>query len=120
VRAATSIGANYREADEAYSSADYSYKVGIAKKEAREANYWLMLLKYTIDLRLSDNRSSFIFGAHSDYYADDFYEKAPNATPRERRQGVEEVIDYALTKSTTRVVSVKEMIDWIKNPVSLK
>ncbi|HEY4483311.1 MAG TPA: four helix bundle protein [Candidatus Paceibacterota bacterium] len=44
VRAGTSIGANYAEADEASSRKDFINKVCIAKKEARETRYWLQMI----------------------------------------------------------------------------
>ena len=39
VRAATSIGANYCEADDAVSKKDFRYRISICKKEARESKY---------------------------------------------------------------------------------
>ena len=45
VRASGSIGANYREANEALSKKDFSYRIKIARKEAKEAGYWLQLLE---------------------------------------------------------------------------
>ncbi len=39
LRAATSIGANYREANRAESKADFVHKVGLALKEAAETEY---------------------------------------------------------------------------------
>lgn len=44
VKAATSIGANYEEAQAGSSKADFINKVNIALKEARETNYWLRML----------------------------------------------------------------------------
>ena len=44
IRSATSIGANYCEADEAESKKDFRHKIGICKKEARETKYWLRLI----------------------------------------------------------------------------
>ena len=44
VRAATSIGANYCEADDGVSRKDSRNKIGIAKKEARETKYWLRMI----------------------------------------------------------------------------
>ena len=41
LRAGTSIGANYREANRAESKPDFIHKVGIAEKEASETVYWL-------------------------------------------------------------------------------
>ncbi len=44
IRAATSIGANYCEANGASSKRDFRNKICICKKEARETKYWLELL----------------------------------------------------------------------------
>ncbi len=41
LRAGTSIGANYREANRAESKADFVHKVGLAEKESSETGYWL-------------------------------------------------------------------------------
>ena len=45
VRSATSIGANAEEATGAISTADFTSKISIAYKEARETSYWLRLLQ---------------------------------------------------------------------------
>jgi four helix bundle protein len=45
IRSGTSIGANMEEADGASSKADFTNKVTIARKEARETHYWLQLVK---------------------------------------------------------------------------
>jgi four helix bundle protein len=45
LEAATSIGANVEEATGGFSKKDFTYKMGIALKEARESNYWLRLIK---------------------------------------------------------------------------
>jgi len=39
-----SIGANYREANEAESNKDFFHKIAIAKKEIKETQHWLILL----------------------------------------------------------------------------
>jgi len=44
LRSATSIGANYREANECDTKKDFKNKIRISKKEARETIYWLELL----------------------------------------------------------------------------
>jgi len=41
LKAGTSIGANYREANRAESRDDFVHKVGVAEKEASETVYWL-------------------------------------------------------------------------------
>ena len=44
LRSATSIGANYREANRGVSRADFVNKIGIVQKEASETLYWTELL----------------------------------------------------------------------------
>jgi len=44
IRSATSIGANYAEANNASSKSDFKNKIFIAKKEAAETRYWLKIL----------------------------------------------------------------------------
>lgn len=45
LRSATSIGANVNEATAAISLKDFTAKMSIASKEAREALYWINLLE---------------------------------------------------------------------------
>jgi len=47
LRAGTSIGANYREADNAQSRKDFIHKLAICQKEADETLFWLELLYKT-------------------------------------------------------------------------
>jgi len=44
VRAGTSIGANYMEADGAESSRDFFHKISICKKESKETLHWLRMI----------------------------------------------------------------------------
>lgn len=44
LRSATSVGANYEEAQGAESKSDFVHKLQIALKEMRESHYWLRLL----------------------------------------------------------------------------
>ena len=48
VRAGTSIGANYCEADEASSKKNFINKICISKKETKETKYWLQLIAHTL------------------------------------------------------------------------
>jgi four helix bundle protein len=43
LKAGTSIGANYREANRAESRADFVHKIAVVEKEAAETQYWLEL-----------------------------------------------------------------------------
>ncbi len=45
LRSGTSVGANIEEAQAGQSKADFTAKMSIARKEARETLYWLKLLK---------------------------------------------------------------------------
>ncbi len=44
IKAATSVGANYCEADDAESKKDFKHKIGICKKEARESKHFLRMM----------------------------------------------------------------------------
>lgn len=48
VRAGTSVGANYCEADCAESRKDFEHKLGICKKEAKETKHWLRMMTKAI------------------------------------------------------------------------
>jgi len=48
VRSATSIGANYCEADDSESGKDFKHKIGICKKESRETKHWLRMIAVAI------------------------------------------------------------------------
>ena len=57
LRAGTSIGANYREANGASSRKDFMNKIFICKKEAKETEYWLRLLAHSEDQFLEKCRA---------------------------------------------------------------
>jgi four helix bundle protein len=59
VRAATSIGANYCEADDAESKKDFRHKIGLCRKEARETKYWFRMIARASPRR---NRALDLFG----------------------------------------------------------
>ena len=44
VRSATSIGANYMEADGAESKMDFRHKIALCKKESKETKHWMRML----------------------------------------------------------------------------
>ena len=52
IKAATSSGANYEEAQGAASKADFFNKINISLKEIRETNYWLRILN---EIKLEEN-----------------------------------------------------------------
>ena len=44
VRTATSIGANYCEADDSESKKDFLHKIRLCRKESRETKHWLRMI----------------------------------------------------------------------------
>jgi four helix bundle protein len=54
VRSATSVGSNYREANETDTKKDFRNRVRIAKKEAKETIYWLTLIEHSNTERVDD------------------------------------------------------------------
>jgi four helix bundle protein len=45
IRSSCSVGANYREANEALGKKDFTHRLRIARKEAKETTYWLELIE---------------------------------------------------------------------------
>ncbi len=48
VRAGTSVGSNYCEADCAESKKDFEHKLGICKKESKESRHWLRMISKSV------------------------------------------------------------------------
>lgn len=57
LKCGTSVGANVEEAEGGQSNADFIHKMAIAYKEAREAHYWLRLLRDSslLELKLANS-----------------------------------------------------------------
>ncbi len=45
IRSSGSVGANYREANEALGKKDFAHRLRIARKEAKETGHWLELIE---------------------------------------------------------------------------
>lgn len=56
IKASGSVGANYREANEALSKKDFLMRMKISRKEAKESGFWLRLIKETNNLK-NDNEA---------------------------------------------------------------
>ena len=56
VRSSGSVGANYIEANESLSKKDFSIRVKICRKEAKETRYWLQLLEVAQDPAVEKER----------------------------------------------------------------
>jgi hypothetical protein len=90
---------------------DYNLWVSFQMTKAE----FLATLKYSLDLRLAGNRAPFMLGAHTDYYSSK-YTGAPASTAEERQQAIEEFVDYALSRPEVRIASVKQILDWMRDP----
>jgi len=44
IRSGTSMGANYREANETETKKDFNFRIRICRKEGKETIYWLLLI----------------------------------------------------------------------------
>ena len=44
IRAGTSVGANYCEADDVSTKKDFFYKIGTCRKESKESKHWLCMI----------------------------------------------------------------------------
>jgi hypothetical protein len=93
---------------------DYNLWVSFQMTKAE----FVATLKYTLDQRIEGNHAPFLFGTHSDYYSDKYTAAMPS-TPAERREAIEEFLDYATSLDEVRVTSTEEVLDWMQNPTPL-
>jgi len=54
IRSATSVGANYMEANGASSKKDFKNKIHICKKEAQESKHWLYMISIACPESIND------------------------------------------------------------------
>jgi four helix bundle protein len=57
VRSSGSVGSNYIEANEALSKKDFTMRIKICRKEAKESRYWLNLIDTEEDQELESTRT---------------------------------------------------------------
>ncbi len=60
VRSSGSVGANYIEANEALSKKDFTLRIKICRKEAKESRYWIKLLDIGEDGVLRNEQSELV------------------------------------------------------------
>lgn len=56
VGAGTSVGANYREADDGVSKKDFRHKISISKREAREAGFFVRMIVAAVPELCEDSK----------------------------------------------------------------
>ena len=57
LKAGTSVGANYNEADGAMTRRDFKHKISISRKESKESAYWLRMISKANPGRTSECES---------------------------------------------------------------
>lgn len=57
VKAGTSVGANYCEADDAGSRKEFLYRISVCKRESRESKYWLRMMAAAVSEVREDARA---------------------------------------------------------------
>jgi len=79
----------------------------------------LATLRHTMELRLRGNRAPLLFGAHTDFYSSK-YTAPPRADVAARRRVMETFLREALRHPDVRVVSARQLLDWLRAPVALR
>jgi len=78
VKCATSIGANYCEADDAESSKDFVHKIGICKKESREAKHFFRMIASAVPDKAPDARKLWTEAKEINLIFNSIYRKVKN------------------------------------------
>ncbi len=66
IKSSSSSGANYEEAQAGSSKADFTNKVRISLREMRESNYWLRLIKATVEKVYDNNELEWLINESSE------------------------------------------------------
>jgi len=56
VSSATSVGANYCEADDAGSKKEFRYRISLCKRESRETKHWLRMMAAAVPAKKEEAR----------------------------------------------------------------
>lgn len=79
----------------------------------------LALFKYNLDQRLEGNRAPLVLGFHTEYLSGQVLPNMTATSPQERREVLEEFLEYANSKKAVRIVRHIDVINWMANPVKL-
>jgi peptidoglycan/xylan/chitin deacetylase (PgdA/CDA1 family) len=75
--------------------------------------------KYSLDRRLAGNRAPLTFGTHTDIYSEQYDPPITGSTAEERRRALAEILAWSLGRPEVRVVTAKQLLDWLRNPAPL-
>jgi hypothetical protein len=80
---------------------------------------FLATLKNSFDQHYKGNRAPFLLGAHPHIYTDDYDPPITGSTAKERREAIEEFLDYVKAKEGVKIATFAEILDWLRNPKPL-
>ncbi|MEE9383022.1 MAG: hypothetical protein V3V08_06365 [Nannocystaceae bacterium] len=85
------------------------------------AGDFLNSMKWALEFRLEEgsSRAPLTIGAHSDTYSKEHHSYDDVASLAERRRAIVDFLDYALTFPEVRIVSAKQLLQWMSDPVAL-
>jgi four helix bundle protein len=75
VGCATSVGANYCEADDAESPKDFKHKIGICKKESRESKHFLRMSAVAVPEKADEARRLWVEAKELNLIFNSIYKK---------------------------------------------
>ena len=82
VRAATSVGANQCEADDAETRKDFLHKLGICKKEAHETKHWLRMVVVAAPELRADGPHSLAGSTRTESHLQRYHSEHPRKSGR--------------------------------------
>jgi len=81
---------------------------------------YLAVLEYTLDQRLAGNRCPFNVGCHTNIYSSHYDNNTTASVATGRQWVLKSFIQYALSKPNVRIVTPKQLINWLRNPCPLQ
>ncbi len=77
-------------------------------------------LRYSLDRHLAGSRCPMTVGIHSELYTEHGETRGAGPSVTERRAALEAFFAYALENPDVRLVSTRELLSWIREPVPLR
>jgi peptidoglycan/xylan/chitin deacetylase (PgdA/CDA1 family) len=92
------------------------------KSQSETGFNYTEVLKQSLDQRIAGNRSPFAVGLHTDVYSQ--FNESANTTWNKfdymaRRKALFDFIEYALTRPEVRLVTYRQLIEWLRQPKPL-
>ena len=85
VRAATSVGANYCEADDAGTKKEFRYRISICKRESRESKHWLRMLAAAVPSLKDEAKSHWREAKELHLIFVSIYRRTPSESVKQRK-----------------------------------